>query len=85
MVMGLVLLITIWVVDVMELVNYQLAEVSVKAAVSWAILVLSLVGMGVVSYRLFVVFFVKKVVKAANAKHVDKSLEFSAFRNINDF
>ena len=72
------------VVRILVLVQYEPGDDDIKAAVSCIVMLTSLIGVSSASFRIFMVFFVKKIVKVISVKHIDKSLEFSAFRNLHD-
>lgn len=55
-----------------------------KAAVACVVLALSILGIGSMIFRIFIVFFIKKMVSVTSVKPIEKSLEFSAFKNIHD-
>lgn len=71
--------------SVVVLFNFEDSEDEIKAAVACLVIAVSLLGIGSVSFRIFMVFFMKKIVSVVNVRHLDRSLEFSAFKNIHDF
>jgi hypothetical protein len=55
-----------------------------KAAITCVVIAMSFLGVGATSFRIFVVFFTRKIVTALGVRHLDRSLEFSAFKNMHD-
>jgi hypothetical protein len=52
--------------------------------VACLVIAVSFLGIGSVSFRIFLVFFIRKIVTLSTVRHLDRSLEFSAFKNIHD-
>jgi hypothetical protein len=70
--------------SVSVLLNFQDNDDEIKAAVACMVLAVSFLSIGLISFRIFIVFFVKKIVTALSVKQIEKSLEFSAFKNMHD-
>jgi hypothetical protein len=58
-------------------------KADVKTAVACMVLLVSFVGIGFATFKVFMLFFTKKIVTVDNVKTVERSLEFSAFKNMN--
>jgi hypothetical protein len=82
--MALILFIGTLTTSVIVLLSYENGEDDIKAAVSCIVMLVSFIGIGSSSFKIFMVFFMKKIVTPMAVKHIDKSLEFSAFRNMHD-
>lgn len=84
LILALMLFIATLSTSVVVLTEYESGESDVKAAVACMVMLVSFVGIGSVTFKIFMVFFTRKIVTVVNVKTVDRSLEFSAFKNIQD-
>lgn len=70
--------------SIVVLLNLYDNEDELKAAVACLVIAVSFLGIGGTSFRLFFIFFMKKIVTVVSVRQLDRSLEFSAFKNIHD-